>query len=134
MIHVLFFSGVYDKETDNASYGTVLFDSSGKETVMTHGNIGVTTSTVASYYGLLFGLQMCLDMGYDDIVVRGDDKVVMQQSSGIMVTRDSKFRMLYNKLKILEQQFESVIYEHINKNMNIRSRHLANLSLIFPDT
>ena len=134
MIHVLFFAGLYDKESDNASYGTVLFDSSGKEVTMTHGNLGVTTPVVASYFGLLFGLQMCLDLGYDNIVVRGDDKVVIQQSMGITHSHDSKFRMLYNKLKILENQFNSVIYEHINKSLNIRSRHLANLSLIFPDT
>ena len=132
MIHVLYFDGASRGNPGQSSYGAVLYDKEGKEVNTVRGRIGCTTNNVSEYCALIYGMEMAYKMGCKSLVARGDSQLVIQQVQGLWTVRDEKLRVLYYKVKSMENLFVNVIFEHINRNINIRADQLANLALDAP--
>ena len=94
MIHVLYFDGTSRGNPGDASYGAVVYDQEGKELKSVEGVLGKTTTNVAEYCGLLYGMDMCSKMECKELVVRGDAKKVIQQVTNIIAVHEPKLQTI----------------------------------------
>src|SRR4029079_5998072 len=67
-----------------AGYGAVVRDADTGEVLReVAAGIGVASNNVAEYRGLIAGLQAAIDLGADDVEVRMDSLLVVNQMSGL---------------------------------------------------
>ena len=129
MIHVLYFDGASRGHPGEASFGAVLYDKDGKEVKTVKGTLGRTTNNVAEYCGLLYGMDMAMKMNCEDLVVRGDSQLVLQQVQGRWKVREPKLKLLFNKIQLMIPSFANIIFEHVRRDINVRADKLANEAL-----
>ena len=79
------------KELKNQSLGGILLQNS---TVM-----------VAEYFGLITGLRKCLEIQVTPTVIKGDNKGVIEQISGIAKVRNRDLRPLHKEAIALLEKF-----------------------------
>src|SRR5213592_3876439 len=65
-----------------AGYGAVVRSATGEVLAERLGRLGVTTNNVAEYTGLIEGLSAASELGADEVEVRMDSKLVVEQMSG----------------------------------------------------
>lgn len=87
------------------------------------------TNNVAEYYGLLGGLQSCLEMGFTNIMVEGDSKLVIEQVFGTWQCKDKKMIALCAKAKELKKQFVSIFGRWIPREQNTDADYYSNIAI-----
>ena len=89
------------------------------------------TNNKAEYYSLLFGLQVLIELGEKDVNVFMDSKLVINQMKGIYQVRDSKLKVIYDKIIGLLYYFDSFTFKHIPREENKIADSEANKSFSF---
>jgi ribonuclease HI len=87
------------------------------------------TNNVAEYYGLLGGLYSCLQLGYTNIMVEGDSKLVIEQVFGTWNCKDKKMIALCAKAKELKKKFVSIFGKWIPREDNSKADHYSNIAV-----
>lgn len=87
------------------------------------------TNNVAEYYGLLGGLQLCLEKGFDHVHVEGDSKLVIEQVFGTWKCNDKKMIALCATAKELKKQFQSIYGKWIPREQNSEADHYSNVAV-----
>ncbi len=109
--------------------GYVIVDE--KDNIITQGNkyLGEMTNDRAEYYGLLYALQAAQDKGLQNIEVRSDSLLVVNQMNGTYTIRDSGTIDLYEQAVALASKFARVRFVHVSRDLNTLADGLVNKSL-----
>jgi len=110
-----------------AGYGAVVLDAASDEVLAERAEgIGVATNNVAEYQGLLAGLRAAAELGADEVDVRMDSKLVVEQMTGRWQVKHAALQPLVREARELAERFTTVRYEWIPRARNVRADRLAN--------
>jgi probable phosphoglycerate mutase len=110
-----------------AGYGAVVRDSdSGQVLREVAAGIGVASNNVAEYGGLIAGLEAARDLGADEVDVRMDSLLVVNQMSGAWKVKHEAMRPLASRAAELVREFSRVGFQHIPRALNSHADRLAN--------
>ncbi|KAA2263834.1 bifunctional RNase H/acid phosphatase [Solihabitans fulvus] len=113
-----------------AGYGAVVLDPvSGDVLAERFGGIGIATNNVAEYQGLIAGLRAARELGADEVDVRMDSKLVVEQMSGRWQVKHPAMRPLAAEAREVAEDFDRVTYEWIPRERNKRADRLANQAM-----
>ena len=110
-----------------AGYGAVVLDAATGEVLAERAEgIGRATNNVAEYRGLIAGLTAALAVGADEVEVRMDSKLVVEQMSGRWQVKHPDLRPLANQAKALVSQLPRVRFSWMPREQNKHADRLAN--------
>jgi probable phosphoglycerate mutase len=109
-----------------AGYGAVVFSESGEVLAERSAGLGVTTNNVAEYQGLVAGLAAAAELGADEVEVRMDSKLVVEQMSGRWQVKHPSMQPLAQRARALATKFSQVMYLWIPREQNKHADRLAN--------
>jgi probable phosphoglycerate mutase len=113
-----------------AGYGAVVRDATTGEVLAERlGALGVATNNVAEYSGLIAGLTAAAELGADDVEVRMDSKLVVEQMAGRWKIKHPGLRPLAAQAATLVRKFPSVRFTWIPRERNKRADALANAAM-----
>jgi probable phosphoglycerate mutase len=113
-----------------AGYGAVVLDAdTGEVLAQRLGALGITTNNVAEYQGLIAGLAAAAELGADEVEVRMDSKLVVEQMSGRWQIKHPGLRPLAAQAADLVRRFKSVKFSWIPRERNKRADALANAAM-----
>src|SRR3954470_21830532 len=113
-----------------AGYGAVVRDAETGEVLReTAAGIGVASNNVAEYRGLIAGLEAALDVGADEVDVRMDSLLVVNQMSGVWKVKHEAMKPLASQAAGLVRRFERVGFRHIPRAQNSHADRLANQAM-----
>ena len=110
-----------------AGYGAVVLDPlTGGVLAERAAGIGRETNNVAEYQGLIAGLAAALELGADEVDVRMDSKLVVEQMSGRWQVKHPSMKPLAREAAQLVSQFSRVSFSWIPRERNKLADRLAN--------
>jgi ribonuclease H / adenosylcobalamin/alpha-ribazole phosphatase len=110
-----------------AGYGAVVRDAeTGAVLREVAAGIGVASNNVAEYRGLIAGLEAALDLGADEVDVRMDSLLVVNQMSSVWKVKHEAMKPLASQAAALVRRFERVGFRHIPRAQNSHADRLAN--------
>jgi probable phosphoglycerate mutase len=112
-----------------AGYGAVVRSPDGEVLAEAAAALGVTTNNVAEYSGLIAGLKAAADLGADEVDVRMDSKLVVEQMSGRWKIKHAGLRPLAAEAAQLVQRFSAVRFEWVPRELNAHADRLANQAM-----
>jgi ribonuclease H / adenosylcobalamin/alpha-ribazole phosphatase len=112
-----------------AGYGAVVRSPGGDVLAEVSAALGVTTNNVAEYSGLIAGLKAAADVGADEVDVRMDSKLVVEQMSGRWKIKHAGLRPLAAEAAQLVQRFSVVRFEWVPREQNAHADRLANQAM-----
>ena len=112
-----------------AGYGAVVRSASGEVLAERLGTLGVTTNNVAEYAGLIEGLKAAAELGADEVDVRMDSKLVVEQMAGRWQVKHPGLRPLAAEAAALVRRFRAVRFTWIPRAQNKHADKLANAAM-----
>jgi ribonuclease H / adenosylcobalamin/alpha-ribazole phosphatase len=110
-----------------AGYGAVVRDAETDEVLVERSEgIGIATNNVAEYQGLLAGLRAATELGADEVSVRMDSKLVVEQMSGRWKIKHAALRPIAIEAQKLARGFTTIRYDWIPRARNSHADRLAN--------
>jgi ribonuclease H / adenosylcobalamin/alpha-ribazole phosphatase len=110
-----------------AGYGALVRDADTGELLReTAAGIGVASNNVAEYRGLIAGLEAAVDLGAEDVEVRMDSKLVVEQMSSRWKVKHPDMQVLARQAAALVRQLPEVRFTHIRRELNSHADRLAN--------
>jgi len=110
-----------------AGYGAVVFDGDGRTVLAERGEgIGRATNNVAEYGGLIAGLRAAAELGADEVEVRMDSKLVVEQMSGRWKVKHPDMVPLAREAMALVRGFSRVGFSWIPRAQNSHADRIAN--------
>jgi ribonuclease HI len=94
---------------------------------------GIGTNNEAEYSALIEGLKQALALGWTDILVQGDSKLVVNQVAGSWKVNKDNLKPLNEEAKTLLSKFQSVKVEWIPREKNARADAAASRALGFDE-
>jgi len=126
-VHV-YFDGACRGNPGPASVGYVIVSGDGIVAEGGH-TIGRTTNNQAEYEALVAALEVAVDTGADEVIIRGDSQLVARQVRGEWNTNDPDLRELRVTVHELLTNFSDWSIEHIPREINDRADQLATNAL-----
>ncbi len=90
---------------------------------------GIGTNNEAEYSAFIEGLKQAINLGWTDIHVQGDSKLVVNQVAGSWKVNKDNLKPLNAEAKKLLSQFRSAKVEWIPREMNSRADAAASRAL-----
>jgi probable phosphoglycerate mutase len=113
-----------------AGYGALVRDADTGEVLReTAEGIGVASNNVAEYRGLIAGLEAAIDLGAQDVEVRMDSKLVVEQMAGRWKVKHPDMQELAKQAAALIRQLPAVRFTHIRREFNSAADRLANQAM-----
>ncbi len=110
-----------------AGFGCVVWSHDHSTVLAEHGqSIGVTTNNVAEYRGLIAGLEQARRIGADDVTVRMDSKLVVEQMTGRWKVKHPAMAELHQQARALASTFSRITFGWIPREQNKHADRLAN--------
>lgn len=110
-----------------AGYGSVVFDGDHDAVLAERKEyIGRATNNVAEYRGLIAGLEAARELGADEVSVRMDSKLVVEQMSGRWKVKHPDMIPLAQRARDLVGEFSRVDFAWIPRKQNSHADRLAN--------
>jgi broad specificity phosphatase PhoE/ribonuclease HI len=111
-----------------AGYGAVVRDAeTGEVLAEAAAGIGRASNNVAEYQGLLAGLRAAAEVPeVEDVEVRMDSKLVVEQMSGRWQVKHPDMRTLRREAALLVERLPRVTFTHIPRALNSHADRLAN--------
>jgi broad specificity phosphatase PhoE/ribonuclease HI len=114
----------------SAGYGALVRDADTGELLReTAEGIGVASNNVAEYRGLIAGLEAAIDLGAEDVEVRMDSKLVVEQMSSRWKVKHPDMQVLARQAAALIRQLPAVRFTHIRRELNSHADRLANQAM-----
>ena len=88
--------------------------------------VGVATSNVAEYHGLLAALTWATRHGVDRLHVRSDSLLLVKQMRGEYRVKNAGLRPLWQEANDLVRRIRDVRFEHVRRELNKDADRLAN--------
>ncbi len=110
-----------------AGYGAVVFAADGATVLAERAAyLGRATNNVAEYSGLIAGLEAARDLGADQIAVRMDSRLVVEQLSGRWQVKHPDMKPLAAKASDLLRSFRTFTLTWVPRAQNSHADRLAN--------
>ena len=90
---------------------------------------GNNTNNHAEYMALIYGLKRCISLNISSVLVKGDSMLVIKQVKKEYKVKNSKLKILYNKVQDYILQFEIIDFEHVKREKNTIADGLANRAM-----
>lgn len=91
--------------------------------------LGITTNNQAEYHGVRLGLERALEMGYRELDFRVDSMLVVNQMNGIYKVKNRELWPIYERIKRLVGEFDSVRFSHVKREFNQLADGMVNKTL-----
>jgi probable phosphoglycerate mutase len=112
-----------------AGSGAVLIDEQGRVIAERLRSLGHATNNVAEYTALIIGLEEALRRGIDDLDVRMDSLLVVQQMKGRWKIKHPGLRPLALRAGELLERFPKRTIEHVPRELNTLADALVNRAI-----
>ena len=112
-----------------AGSGAVLLDENGKVVAELMRFLGHATNNVAEYTALIIGLEEALRRGIDELDVRMDSLLVVQQMKGLWKIKHPGLRPLALRAGELLARFPTRTIEHVPRELNTLADALVNRAI-----
>jgi probable phosphoglycerate mutase len=110
-----------------AGYGAVVRDAdTGQVLREVAAGIGVASNNVAEYRGLIAGLTAAIDVGADEVDVRMDSLLVVNQMKGEWKVKHEAMKPLASEAASLVRRLPVVRFQHVPRAQNAHADRLAN--------
>ncbi len=115
-----------------ATYGYALYDERGEIVTRGHGVASAltpqATNNYAEYTALVSLLEKALELGVEEISVRGDSELVVRQMNGVYAVRSPNVAPLYEKAKELSERFTRFNIAWVPRERNAEADRLSHLA------
>jgi ribonuclease HI len=88
--------------------------------------LGQTTNNVAEYRALLLALERAEEAGADDVEIRSDSRLLVEQLRGNFKVRAEHLKPLLAESVLRAKRFRRFSISHIPREQNMRADRLAN--------
>ena len=88
--------------------------------------IGVATNNVAEYRAALEGLRLAREFGAEEVLLRSDSRLLVEQLSGRFRVKNPTLIRLHGEVRSLVSEFTRVHFEHVPREFNKEADRLAN--------
>jgi ribonuclease HI len=112
-----------------AAIGAILKDTRGKVVATVSKAIGVATNNEAEYRAIVAALEKALKLGAEQIELRSDSELVVNQLNGRYKIKSTTLRPFYLQVAQLLGQFEKVAVTYVPREQNTEADRLANEAL-----
>ncbi len=126
---ILYADGASRGNPGPAGAGAVLIDHSGRVIAELTRFLGTTTNNVAEYTGLIVGLEEARRLGVDELDVRMDSKLVVEQMSGRWRIKHPNMKPLALKAGALFATFPKRTITHVPRDQNGIADALSNRAI-----
>ncbi len=109
-----------------AGGGAVLYDERKKKIARDGIFCGIATNNVAEYSGLLCGMNLALKHEITELNVFLDSKLIVEQMNGKWKVKNVGLKPLFERAKMLADQFQKVSFAHIPREKNKVADGIAN--------
>ena len=109
--------------------GYAIYDENNKRVYTNSVYAGLITPSAAEYYGLIFGMKSCQNLGIKKIYVHGNSTVVINQVTKKYEIKAQYLFRFYYEVANLMQDFEEVKFEIIQKEQNVEADTLSKLGV-----
>ena len=92
-------------------------------------SIGVATNNVAEYRALLAALEWAKRHGRDQLHVRSDSLLLVQQMLGNYKVKNAGLQPLHARARVLAHAIGKVTFEHVGRAKNAHADRLANTAM-----
>ena len=92
-------------------------------------SIGVATNNVAEYRALLAALEWARRHDRDQLHVRSDSLLLVQQMLGNFKVKNAGLQPLHAKARVLAHEIGRVTFEHVGRSLNAHADRLANAAM-----
>lgn len=130
---IIEFDGASKGNPGQAGAGVVLRAVDGNIICKIRQGLGISSNNVAEYRAAILGLKKALEMGYKDILVQGDSKLVCMQIQGLWKVRHPTMFGLHSEAKKLKEKFSSFQIKHVLRDLNSDADAEATLATCLPD-
>lgn len=126
---VLFTDGGSRGNPGPSAAGYVIYTADGTQVEDGNEFLGITTNNVAEYHGLLLGLNRVAELGYKTVECKIDSMLVVNQMKGIYKIKNRELWPVHERIRILMDSFENVIFTHVTRNFNQKADSMVNKAL-----
>jgi ribonuclease HI len=109
-----------------AGYGVRIESEDGSVLAELSGSIGVSTNNVAEYHGLIAALEWAVAHKHPRVRVRSDSELLVRQMRGEYKVKHPNLQPLYRDATRLVSKLQSVVFEHVRRELNREADRLAN--------
>ena len=88
--------------------------------------LGSTTNNVAEYRALLLALERAEEAGADEVEIRSDSRLLVEQMHGTFKMRAEHLKPLLAESVLRAKKFRSFAISHIPREQNTKADRLAN--------
>jgi ribonuclease HI len=88
--------------------------------------LGETTNNVAEYTAAIRGLERASELGAEDVTLRSDSQLLINQLSGRYRVRTAHLVPLHRRARALASGFPTIRFEHVRRESNAEADRLAN--------
>ena len=92
-------------------------------------SIGTATNNVAEYSALLAALEWARRHGRDQLHVRSDSLLLVQQMLGNYKVKNAGLQPLHARARVLARDVGTVTFEHVGRALNAHADRLANTAM-----
>ena len=116
-----------------AGIGAVIYDADQNEMGQVSEYIGESTNNVAEYTAIIRALQHLATMVEDTkaikITLKLDSQLAERQLNGAYKVKDANLKRLFDQVKGLIEQYASVEFVHVKRELNKEADKLVNAAL-----
>uniref|UniRef100_A0A6C0AEV7 RNase H type-1 domain-containing protein n=1 Tax=viral metagenome TaxID=1070528 RepID=A0A6C0AEV7_9ZZZZ len=125
--YILLFDGSCYGNPGPSGSGSVLFQNDIEIWSLSYYIGSENTNNYAEYTGLLKGLKYLNKKGIDDVLIRGDSMLVINQMTGKWQCKSNNLIQLFERCKKYNK--DTYKYEYIPREKNKRADQLANIAV-----
>ena len=124
----IYTDGAARKNPGPAAFGYVI-QRPGEHAIEEKGTLGVTTNNVAEYEGVLRALRHAQSLGGSTIRLFCDSELLVKQMKGEYKVKNPGIKKLFEQVKEVGSQFDSLTFTHIPRAQNADADRLCNEAL-----
>ncbi|HUQ87472.1 MAG TPA: ribonuclease HI family protein [Vicinamibacterales bacterium] len=124
-----YFDGGARSNPGPAGYGVYIVDDQGAVLAELHGSLGNSTNNIAEYNGLLAALKWAVDHDVNQITIKGDSLLIIEQMRGNYKVKNEGLKPLHMQARMLVMQIGNVKFEHVRREHNTEADRLSNVGM-----
>jgi len=128
--YILMFDGGSRSNPGLCGIGCVIYDNY-NNIIMKHKEIvsQKDTNNFAEYNALLIGLKKCLELNIDNLHVKGDSLLVINQVTNQWKCNAPNLKHFYEEISNIKKKFSNIEFTHVLRNENKIADSLANQAM-----
>jgi ribonuclease HI len=109
-----------------AGIGAVVTNDDGEVLARVAEGIGVATNNVAEYRAAIEGLRAAADLGADEVVLKADSRLLIEQLRGKFRVKNPTLQVLHAQAREQLRRFQRVRLIHVARELNKAADKAAN--------